>query len=49
MKKLICYVDYMDKSRNFKTSREEFSNYENAKLWCIENLSSFNPDYIKFY
>lgn len=44
----ICYIEFLNKDKNFKRDRKEFESYEAAKNWAFKNLEKFNQDYIKY-
>lgn len=52
MNKFIVYIDYLNKSRNFKKDRIYFSDkdelkaYNTAKMWGRKNIDNFNVDMI---
>jgi len=49
MQKEVCYIDFLNKYKNFKPDRKTFDSYEAAQNWAWCNLENFNPDFIKFF
>lgn len=45
----ICYIDFLNKDKNFQKDRITFESYEEAQKWAKQNLENFNPDFIKFF
>lgn len=44
-----CYIDFLNKDKNFQKDRVTFESYEKARVWGFSNLENFNPDFIKFF
>lgn len=44
-----CYIDFLNKEKNFTRDRKEFLTYEAAQKWALKNLEKFNPDMINYF
>ncbi len=45
---MTCYIDYLNKKKNFLKDRKFFNSYEDATKWGLKNIENFNRDMI-FY
>ena len=43
-----CYVDFLNKSKNFTEDRKYFETYELAERWCKDNFEKYHPDMIGY-
>jgi hypothetical protein len=46
---MTCYIDYLNKKKNFLKDRKFFNSYEDATKWGLKNIENFNLDMIYFY
>lgn len=44
-----CYIDFLNKDKNFQKDRKTFESYEAAEKWAKENLENFNSDLIQYF
>lgn len=43
-----CYIDYLNKDKNFKKDTAVFKSYEDAKVYGYANIENFNLDMIHY-
>lgn len=43
---MVCYIDYLNKKKNFLKDRKFFKSYELAIKWGLKNIENFNRDMI---
>jgi len=44
-----CYIEYLDSKNNFRKAKKDFSSYEEAKKWMVDNIEKMDIDMIKYY
>lgn len=44
----LCYIEFLNKDKNFKHDKKHFHNYELALKWGKLNFENFNIDMIKY-
>jgi hypothetical protein len=44
-----CYIDFLDSKNNFKPTRNEFANYEDAYNFMLKTFNKIDVDYIKYF
>jgi hypothetical protein len=45
---MTCYIDYLNKKKNFLQDRKFFKSYEEAIKWGCKNIENFNKDMIHY-
>jgi hypothetical protein len=45
---MVCYIDYLNKKKNFLKDRKFFKSYDDATKWGLKNLENFNRDMIHY-
>ena len=46
---MVCYIDYLNKKKNFQRDRKFFKSYDDATKWGLKNIENFNRDMIYYF
>ncbi len=49
MKNHVCYIEFLNKDKNFAKDEKGFSSDQEAREWANANFEKFHPDMIKNY
>jgi hypothetical protein len=49
MKKMECYIEYLDPKNKFKKTKKDFKTYKKAMDFMIKTFDKVNSDFINYY